>query len=120
MVEEFASLPDVGDKLFPLAAPKETVAPYVVYGASPGLPVSTLTGYGSSKSLTVDMNVVASNYGEMKQHSDAALALLISFQGREIGEEGLFIQQLILEEPDEIYEDETRLHKCVISFTVHI
>ncbi|MFB9330095.1 DUF3168 domain-containing protein [Paenibacillus aurantiacus] len=120
LVEEFLALPDIGMKLFPLAAPEGTKAPYVVYGASPGLLVSTLSGYGSNKSLTVDINVVSSTYAGMKQHSEAVLALLIGFQARAIGEDGLFIQQLILEEPDEVYDDDTRLHKCVFSFTVHI
>lgn len=120
MVEEFAAIPVIGSKLYPLAAPGDTVAPYVVYGASEGMRVRALDGYKDSKEINVDMNVVAQTYKSMKQNTAAVLDMIISFQQRAIGTEGLFIQEIDLEEPDEIYEDVPKLHKCVISFTVYI
>ncbi|MCA0754907.1 DUF3168 domain-containing protein [Paenibacillus sp. N4] len=121
MVDEFQnSMLALSDNLYPLVAPAGTVAPYVVYASSEGEYDRTLEGYQGSRAIPVTINVVALNYDSLKQNTAAIIALLIGFQGRAIGGEGLHINELVLNEPDEFYDEETKLYKSVFSFTVHI
>lgn len=109
-------------KVFPLVAPADVLAPYIVYGSSEGIRIRTLDGHKTNKVVNVDLNILANDYGSLKQSASDVIALLIGFEGRTIGAEGLYIQQMDLDddEPDEMYDEETRLFVCVISFAAHI
>jgi hypothetical protein len=124
MVEELAVIIDIGSKVYPLVVPQidgaPVPAPYVVYGSSEGVRVRALDGYKDGKGVEVDINIVASTYPDMKRIAAAVIDMIVSFEQRAIGSEGLFIQEVILEDPGEIYDDVPKLHKCVFSFTVHI
>ncbi|WEK53321.1 MAG: DUF3168 domain-containing protein [Candidatus Cohnella colombiensis] len=122
---ELISVSGLKDKVFPLVASEKDVnneplkAPYVVYSSSDGLKEKSMDGYQGLKQVDVTINVIASSYPNLKPLESAIITKLISFQSRVIGEGGPFIQDITYEEPVELFEPLPKLHRAIISFTVH-
>jgi len=116
---ELESVKGFKEKVYPAFAPG-TPAPYLVYLSSEGVRVKTLEGYTSQRRVEVELNIVTKRYREMKDYAKLILDKLISMEGRAIGGDGPFIQELTYEKPVEIYEEGPKLYRCLIDFTVHI
>ncbi|MEK5415061.1 DUF3168 domain-containing protein [Paenibacillus sp. FSL L8-0708] len=116
---ELESMNGFRDKVYPAFAPG-TPVPYLVYISSEGVRVKTLEGFTRRRRIEVELNIVTKLYREMKEFSKVAIDKLISMEGRVIGEDGPFIQELTYEKPVEIYEEGPKLYRCLIDFTVHI
>ncbi|MGG3456051.1 tail completion protein gp17 [Paenibacillus rhizolycopersici] len=119
LTAEIGSITGLSGKVFPGFSPGRT-APYAVYLSSQGLRDKTLTnGYLNSKQVGVSLNIVAATYGQFKPLLNAALDKLISFEGRVIGTDGPFIDELTYEQPVELWEDEPKLYRGLIEFEVY-
>ncbi|GJM84317.1 hypothetical protein HMSSN139_68130 [Paenibacillus sp. HMSSN-139] len=116
---EIESISGLRGKVFPVFIPGKP-APYAVYLSSPGLRDKTLNnGYLHSKKVGVSLNIVASKYEQLKPLLNAALNKLISFEGRVIGTDGPYIDELTYEQPVELWEDEPKLYRGLIEFEVY-
>lgn len=113
--EELVTVSGLASKVFPLVAPKLTVAPYLVYQASNGLLNKTLDGYLSTRELSCEVNIIA-KFSEFEALKAAVIAKIVSFIGRTIGTSGILIQDVTYEEPVDLYESEADLYRCNIEF----
>lgn len=122
LVKELESIAALGNRVYPLDAPEATAGngvPYLIYGSSEGLRDKALGGYLESKSVNVELNIIARKYGEMKAITKQVVALLISFEGRQIGTNGPIIRELVYQAPVELYENQPALYRCVVEFTAY-
>jgi hypothetical protein len=55
----------------------------------------------------------------MKAITKQVVTLLLSFEGRQIGADGPFIEAVEYQMPVEMYESQPDLHRCVIEFQVY-
>lgn len=118
--DELKSIAALQNRVYPLAnATKQNGTPYVIYVSSEGLRTKTLDGYQIGKQVAGEINVVSSRYGEMKSVTNAVIELLVSVQQRTIGTDGPFIQEISYEQPREFYEENAKLHRCLIDFEVY-
>lgn len=116
---ELEQVPRLSGKVYPGFLPGKT-APYLVYLSSPGFRTKVLeSGYLSSKEVSATLNVVTSKYSELKTITNSVVDRLVSFQGREIGNDGPYIQEITYEEPKEFYEELPNLYRCAIDFQVY-
>ncbi|MFD1176866.1 DUF3168 domain-containing protein [Paenibacillus puldeungensis] len=116
---EIESIAGLSGKVYPGFSPGKT-APYAVYLSSEGIRYKVLTnGYLGSLRADVTLNIIASKYKQLKQLTKAAINKLVSFEGRVIGTGGPFIDELTYEAPVELWEEEPKLFRCVIEFTVY-
>ena len=112
----------LGNRVYPLFAPeavKKNGVPYLIYGSSEGLRDKALDGYLDSKEVRGEINVIADRYADMKAITKKVVALLIGFEGRQIGADGPFIEAVEYQMPVEMYESQPDLHRCVIEFQVY-
>lgn len=116
---ELEAIPKLSGKVYPGFQPGKT-APYLVYLSSPGIRSKELSsGYMDSKQVNATLNVVTAKYIDLVPLSDSVVEKIISFQGRVIGDNGPFIQEITYEEPVELYEDGPKLYRCIIEFKVY-
>lgn len=121
LTQELKSVSVLGGRVYPLFAPeavKKNGVPYLIYGSSEGLRDKSLDGYLKSKEVRAELNVIADRYADMKAITKQVIALLLSFEGRQIGAGGPYIEAVEYQMPVEIYESQPDLHRCVIEFSV--
>ncbi|WP_127491546.1 tail completion protein gp17 [Paenibacillus glycanilyticus] len=113
LVAELSAVPELQGKIFPLSA-NGAPAPYMVYVSSEGLPSKGLDGYSNGKDVAATLNIMCATYSELKKITANVLAILHTFEKRQLGESGPFIQELTHQGPVEMYEPLPKLNRCVI------
>jgi hypothetical protein len=120
MAVELESISAFVNKVFPLVINAEKTAPYIVYASNEGVKLKTLTGYIDSKSITVDVNIVARTYSELKQLTSLVMDKIISFENRNIGDGSLFVHEVYFQAPVEAYDTDAELYRSTIPFQVYL
>lgn len=116
------AIPELGGRVYPLNAPEATKhngVPYLIYASSEGLRDKTLDGYLLSKEVRAELNVVAERYSDMKAITKQVIALLIGLEGRQMGADGPYIEELNYEMPVELYENQPKLYRCLVEFSAY-
>lgn len=122
LAQELKTIPELQNRVYPLDAPEVNAkqgVPYLIYVSSEGLRDKTLGGYLDSKEVRGELNVIAARYGDMKAITKKVVALLIGMQGRSIGTNGPYIEEVTYQMPVEIYENQPKLYRCIIEFSVY-
>ena len=123
LTQELKTISALQNRVYPLVAPEATAGngvPYLVYGSSEPLRDKGLDGYLESGEIRAELNIIAKRYSDMKAITKQAVALLVGFEGRAIGTDGPFIQEIIYQSPVEIYENQPDLYRCVVEFSAFI
>jgi len=121
MIEELNRIPEITGKVFPLEAPRlgsdqnPVRAPYVIFVSSEGRRTSSLDGFHASKVADLELNIVGATYPEMKSITRQVIDVVLGFQQRVIGTDGPYIQEVIYEAPNELYESAAKLHRSVLN-----
>lgn len=122
LAQELKTIPELQNRVYPLDAPEanaEQGVPYLIYASSEGLRDKTLSGYLESKEVRGELNIIARRYGDMKAITKQVVAILMSFEGRQIGTNGPYISEITYQAPVELYEPQPDLYRCMIEFTVY-
>lgn len=122
LTQELNTITALQDRVYPLVALEATAGngvPYLVYGSSEPLREKTIGGYLESGEVRAELNIIAKRYADMKAITKQVVALLIGFEGRQIGTDGPFIEELTYQQPVEVYEDQPALYRCVVEFDVY-
>lgn len=120
--EIIEAIPMLGGRVYPLDAPEATKyngVPYLIYISSEGLRDKTLDGYLDSKEVRGELNIIAERYSDMKAITKQVVALLIGFEGRQIGTDGPFIDEITYQMPFETYESQPELYRCLVEFSAY-
>ena len=115
---EMETVQGLAGKVYPSFIPGRS-EPYMVYQSSEGLRTKTLGGYGNGKVVPCELHVVVKEYSELKHVVRSVIDVLLSFQGRIIGEDGPRVQEVTYEDPVEMYEEKAKLYRCSIDFEVY-
>lgn len=121
LVQELRSIERLEGRIYPLFAPeanKHNGIPYLIYGSSEGLRDKSLNGYMNSKEVRGELNIIAERYSEMKAITKEVIALLVSFEGRQIGVDGPYISEVSYQMPVEMYENQPDLYRSSIEFSI--
>lgn len=122
LVQELKTITALENRIYPLTAPEATASggvPYLIYSSSEGLRDKTLGGHLESKEVRAELNIIAKRYSDMKAITKQVIAILLSFEGRQIGSGGPFIDELVYQSPVEIYENQPNLYRCVVEFSAY-
>jgi len=122
LVQELKTISALENRIYPLTAPEATASggvPYLIYASSEGLRDKTLGGYLDSKEVRGELNIITERYSDIKVITKQVVALLISFEGRRIGTNGPFIEEVAYQMPIEFYEAQPDLYRCLVEFSVY-
>lgn len=114
---ELNKIPELTNKIFPTNAPEGQKAPYLVY-MTRKRSLKDLEGHTKDREVYVMLNILCSSYLQMKELAKKVEELVIAFPLRNIGKDGLYIQDITLDDITEIYENELKLERGIIPFKI--
>ncbi len=112
-------IPELLNSVFPTNAPEEADKPYLVYARINTRKIKTLKGFTDKQELSYMFSVMASRYEDMKSLRDKVEALLSSIPKTTIGEEEVFVDDVNINNIDEAWESELKIHRGIIDFTIY-
>mgnify|MGYP000897563367 CR=1 FL=1 len=112
------AIPELAGNIYPTNAPEAAEKPYLVYYRQNTDHVKTLEGYTDKQGLTYLYSVMAAKYGDMKILRDKIEAFLLALPGQDIGEDGIHIEDVDINNINETYEFNLRMNRGIIDFTV--
>ena len=118
---ELSGIPQLTNKIFPLAATEGVKTPYLVYVSSEGVQEKYLSGYAGNKEVDCELHILNDSYAGLKDITRQVIDKVISFQDRVIGgDNGVWIQDVTYERVTEQYIDQLFQYLCIISIKVRI
>lgn len=124
LLSELAALPELAGRAYPLSAPELDAAgrqtPFAILVSSEGVRTRSFSGREASRSARCEIHVVChADYAAFKQASRAVLAVLESLERRQIGVSGPFVQEVVFQQPIELYEADAGFFRSVFEFEVY-
>jgi len=117
LVTQLNTITVLNKKVYPLNAPENTVAPYLVYLQSGGREYEGLNEYTGTMNSSYELNILHSTYKQMKEVSALVIQKLKTLQGNSFG--GILIQRLSFDEDSpELYEAEVDLYRKIININI--
>lgn len=111
--------PELNNQIFPTNAPEDHDGPYLVYARIKTNKEKTLDGFTGKEVLSFMFSVMAKSYGTMRSLTDKVEDFLTSIPGTKIGTEGIYIEDLTINNISETYEHELKINRGIIDFTIY-
>ena len=115
---ELNKVSELENRIFPMNAPEGKKPPYLVY-ITRKRPLKDLDGVIEDRECYLILNILCSSYLEMKDITKKIEDIIIKFPLKSIGEENLYIQDIDITDISESYEEQLKLHRGIINFTVY-
>lgn len=111
-------IPELANNIYPTHAPETSLKPYLVYTRINTRIDKTFEGYGDKQELSYMFSVMATKYSDMKSLSKKVEAFLMSIPKTTIGTENIYVDDLIINNISETWENELRVNRGIIDFTI--
>lgn len=115
---ELNKISELENKVFPTNAPEGQKSPYLVYITSKKT-AKDLDGVTKDRECYVMLNTLCNSYSQMKYIVKKIEDIVINLPLRNIGEDNLYIQDIDITDISEIYEEQLKLQRGIIAFTVY-
>lgn len=115
---ELVAVTDLTDKVFPLAAKKDTLVPFLVYKKANIDFKKVLSGAIVKTEALYGVVIIANKYDQLQEVSTATIAKLLSFLGRSIGAGGPLIENVTVKHLGDDYIPEEDLYRANIQLNV--
>lgn len=112
-------IPELVGQIYPTHAPETYSKPYLVYARINTDTIETLEGYTDKQALSYMFSCMAAKYADMKSLTNKVEALLKSFPLTSIGEDGIRIEQVKINNISETWENELGVNRGIIDFTIY-
>ena len=113
---QLAKITELNDNIYPLAVEESVKPPYIAYIMSGGKREKNLQGYAEEREINCEINILSKTYSGLRVLEGKVANTLINLVGLEA--DGRKIQDVELEEPYEMYEEQIKLHRANIIFKV--
>jgi UDP-glucose 4-epimerase len=113
------SIPELANNIYPTNAPETSTKPYLVYTRNGTQKTKTLEGFTGNQTLRFIFSIMATKYSDMKSLANKVEDFLMSLPGTSIGTEGIYIQDLNINNVTEQYEHELKVNRGIIDFTIY-
>jgi hypothetical protein len=112
-------IPELNNQIYPTNAPEGSQGPYLVYARITTRKEKTLEGYTNKQALSYMFSIMATKYSEMKSLTKKVEDLLISLPKTSIGTQGIYIEDIDINNVTEQYEHELKVNRGIIDFTIY-
>lgn len=113
-------IPELVNNIYPTHAPETATKPYLVYARINTDTIETLEGYTDKQALSFMFSCMAVKYKDMKNLTNKVEALLKSFPLTKISEKSIYIEQVKINNITETWENELKVNRGIIDFTIYI
>lgn len=107
------------NSVYPTNAPETAERPYLVYSRINTDRIKTLDGYTNKQSLSFMFSIMATQYGDMKSLTKKVEDFLISLPMTTIGQDGIYVEDISINNIDETYEFNLGVNRGIIDFTIY-
>ena len=108
---ELVTITNLQNKVFPLNAPEGTSTPFLIYQKVNMAIIKTMDGTSYARNALYEIDLIAKSYSELQSLMVSVKNKLISFQGRTIGTNGSYIQNVTIENIVELYEPQPLFYR---------
>lgn len=108
---ELMTITNLQNKVFPLNAPEGTSTPFLIYQKVNMAIIKTMDGTSYTRNALYEIDLIAKSYSELQSLMVSVKNKLISFQGRTIGTNGSYIQNVTIENIVELYEPQPLFYR---------
>jgi hypothetical protein len=115
---ELNKISELENKIFPTNAPEGQKPPYLVYITSKKT-LKALDGFTKDKECYVMLNILCNSYSQMKYIVKKIEDIVVNLPLRNIGEDNLYIQDIDMTDISETYEEQLKLQRGILAFTVY-
>lgn len=115
---ELNKISELENRIFPTNAPEGQKPPYLVYITSKKT-LKDLDGVTKDRECYVMLNTLCNSYSQIKYILKKIEDVVVNLPLRNIGEDNLYIQDIDITDISEIYEEQLKLQRGIIAFTVY-
>ena len=115
---ELNKVSELENKIFPMNAPEGQKPPYLVYITSKKT-LKDLDGVTKDRECYVMLNILCNSYLQMKYILKKIEDIVVNLPLRNIAEDSLYIQDIDITDISETYEEQLKLQRGIIAFTVY-
>ena len=121
LVYEIGNIEGLKGEIYPLNAPEGVVKPHIVYARLSTDRAKTLDGEDKESEMRFMLSIMTKTYGEMKSYQTKIVDKLQSFLFEIIGDvpNKFYIQDISIENVTEKIEENLKLYRGIIDFTIH-
>lgn len=112
-------IPELENNIYPTNAPETSTKPYLVYARISTDPTKTLQGYTNDNTITFMFSCMATKYADMKALANKIEAFLKTLPGTTIGTEHILIEDIKINNISEQFENELKVNRGIIDFTIY-
>lgn len=114
--QELGKIEELNDNIYPLSVPESVDSPYISYCLAGGDYLETLDGSEPLR-LDYEVNILAEKYLLIKQLEKKVEAVIVTLKGQ-LTSDGT-VKQVDLEVPIEQYEEQVKLQRANIKFSIY-
>lgn len=118
LTAELSAIAGLSNKVFPIMAVQGTPAPYLTYTLGSNGRENTLMGYDGLVQSQYQIDLYHLTYANLKALKKLVIANIKTYNQRNIGGTGPYIQQVEIITDFDTYEEAVNLHKGVIEFNI--
>ncbi|MHB8077430.1 hypothetical protein [Desulfosporosinus fructosivorans] len=118
LTAELSTIAGLSGKVFPITAAQGISAPYVVYSLGNTERTNGLSGHDGLVQAQYQLDLYHSSYSNLKALKKLVVADIKTYNQRNIGGAGPYIQQVEILNDFETYDNGVNLYKGVIEFNV--
>lgn len=115
---ELSAIAELTNKVFPIMADQGTPAPYLTYTLGSNDRENTLNGHDGLVQSQYQLDLYHSTYANLKALKKLVIANLKTYNQRNIGGTGPYIQQVEIITDLGTYEEAVKLFKGIIEFNI--
>ncbi len=115
---ELNKISELENRIFPTNAPEGQKPPYLVYITSKKT-LKDLDGVTKDRECYVMLNILCNSYLQMKYILKKIEDIVVNLPLRNIAEDSLYIQDIDITDISETYEEQLKLQRGIIAFTVY-
>ena len=115
---ELNKISELENRIFPTNAPEGQKPPYLVYITSKKT-LKDLDEVTKDRECYVMLNILCNSYLQMKYILKKIEDIVVNLPLRNIAEDSLYIQDIDITDISETYEEQLKLQRGIIAFTVY-
>ncbi|MCJ8008118.1 hypothetical protein ACFFF5_17805 [Lederbergia wuyishanensis] len=116
---EINKIPELKNRIYPTNAPEGERAPFLVYQKSRFQQTKTFEGIQNHTEAGYLLNILCSSYSQLQDLSIKLRKQLDTLPLRNIGNEGIYIQDMTVNNQAETYENELQLYRGIFDVTFY-
>lgn len=118
LVYELSKIAELGGKIYPTNAPHGEKSPYMTYILSSYEQLRTLDAILEDTEKSYMLNILCASYAQMKELTEAVKEKVYGFIGNCIGQTPVYVENVIINNMSETYEDELKLYRGILDISI--